>query len=238
MSETSQFNLPLIQSSQAQKHVTVNEALARIDALAQLRLRSVNTNSPPATPTQGDAFAVPVGGIAEWSGMDGTIAIYANGGWVNVLPKSGWRAWVEDSSCYHTYLGNQWRAEQPYQVINGAAFTPAVFHIDHTITAGADNTTADIIPSHSVISAVTARVITPIITDGASSWSMGVAGASGRYGSQYGLALNSYAIGLTGQPQAYYADTPLLIEPETGAFVSGEIRFAVHAMIPVPPDAV
>ncbi|GHA43175.1 hypothetical protein GCM10008927_04750 [Amylibacter ulvae] len=144
----------------------------------------------------------------------------------------------EDNNQYYVYLGNKWRAEKPSQISNGAAFESVVFHLDHTIVAGADNTTADIIPSHCVVSAVTARVIAPIVTDGAASWTLGVTGASGRYGSQYGLALNSYAIGVTGQPQAYYSDTPLLIAPETGAFVSGEIRFAVHAMVPTPPDAV
>ena len=41
MQTTPQFNLPLIQSGQAQKHITMNEALTRLDALAQLRLISM-----------------------------------------------------------------------------------------------------------------------------------------------------------------------------------------------------
>ena len=36
MARTAQLDLPLVAPSQAQKHVTVNEALARLDAVAQL----------------------------------------------------------------------------------------------------------------------------------------------------------------------------------------------------------
>ena len=38
MVETYQFKLPLVQAAQAQKHVSVNEALARLDAAVQLWL--------------------------------------------------------------------------------------------------------------------------------------------------------------------------------------------------------
>ena len=36
MAKTAQLDLPLVMPAQAQKHVTVNEALARLDAAAQL----------------------------------------------------------------------------------------------------------------------------------------------------------------------------------------------------------
>ena len=36
MARTAQLDLPLVMPAQAQKHVTVNEALARLDAAAQL----------------------------------------------------------------------------------------------------------------------------------------------------------------------------------------------------------
>ena len=38
MNETTQLKLPLLQPAQAQKHVTVNEALALLDQLALLDL--------------------------------------------------------------------------------------------------------------------------------------------------------------------------------------------------------
>jgi len=48
MAETSQFNLPLLSASQAQKSVTVNEALSILDAVAQLRIVSSTTTTPPS----------------------------------------------------------------------------------------------------------------------------------------------------------------------------------------------
>ncbi len=46
MSETYQFKLALLEAAQAQKHVTVNEAFARLDALAQLRVQSRSADVP------------------------------------------------------------------------------------------------------------------------------------------------------------------------------------------------
>ena len=38
MAETAKLTLPLLEAAQAQKHVTVNEALVRLDAAAHLTL--------------------------------------------------------------------------------------------------------------------------------------------------------------------------------------------------------
>ena len=49
MSETTQLGLPLLQPAQAQKHVTVNEALVRLDGLTQLVLASATVTAPPVS---------------------------------------------------------------------------------------------------------------------------------------------------------------------------------------------
>ena len=56
MSNTYQFELPMLQAAQAQKHVTVNEALARVDALAQLRFVSRSVSVPPSSAVDGQAY--------------------------------------------------------------------------------------------------------------------------------------------------------------------------------------
>jgi len=61
MVETTQFKLPLVDAAQAQKHVTVNEALARLDTAAQLRLVSISVTVPPVTAGDGVAYYVPSG---------------------------------------------------------------------------------------------------------------------------------------------------------------------------------
>ena len=45
--ETARFGMPLLQPAQAQKHVTVNEALMRLDASVNLVIQSVSQVSPP-----------------------------------------------------------------------------------------------------------------------------------------------------------------------------------------------
>ena len=66
MSETAQLGLPLVQPAQAQKHVTVNEALAKLDGLSHLTLQSVSVSAPPAVAGDGIAYGVPVGATEAW----------------------------------------------------------------------------------------------------------------------------------------------------------------------------
>ena len=92
MSNTPMLSLPLLQAAQAQKHVTVNEALVRIDGLAQLVLQSTNLVTSPGLPVEGDCYAIPSGATSAWAGQDGKIAMFSNGGWLFVQPRAGWRA--------------------------------------------------------------------------------------------------------------------------------------------------
>ena len=47
------LNLPFLQPSQAQKHVTHNEAIIDLDALSHVRLAGLNQDTPPASPGSG-----------------------------------------------------------------------------------------------------------------------------------------------------------------------------------------
>lgn len=238
MSSTAQFGLPLVQAAQAQKHVTVNEALSRLDAFCQLRLASRVIDAPPADPVEGVAYAVPQGGTGFWAGHDGQIAVYTNGGWAFQTPLTGWEAWVADEALRVTYWNGAW-VLSVQALSNGAAVTrDMILEQDHILVAGSSNVTADIIPAGAIVYAVTGRVIDPVTGDTGTSWSLGVPGASGRYGSGYGFGLNSFAQGLTGQPQAYYSTSGLLIEADSGDFIGGTIRFAVHARVFSPPAPV
>ena len=46
------------------------------------------------------------------------------------------------------------------------------------------------------------------------------------------------AMGLTGTPTAYYADTPLVLTAVGGTFATGDIRLAIHYTQLVPPRTV
>jgi len=235
MFESYHFKLPFVQASQAQKHVTVNEALARLDALAQLTFVS-RSDDVPNGPTDGQTYAVPVGATGAWAGQDHKVALFLNGGWVFVDAQDGWTAWVLDESVQIRSLGGVWADVNAVSTLGMAQMVNIQF--DHQITAGATNETAVVIPHHSNVVGITARVIEEISFTGATNFNLGVSGAVKRYGNGYGHWLNSYVQGLTGKPQTYFEDTPLLLTADGGEFVSGAIRFAIHATVLTPPDAV
>jgi hypothetical protein len=94
--ETSLLNLPYIMSSQAQKHVTHNEALRRLDALIHLAVIDRNRNTPPGAPEEGQRHLVGTAPTGSFSGHAGEIAAYQDGAWSFFEPKPGWTLW--DSS--------------------------------------------------------------------------------------------------------------------------------------------
>ncbi|MEP1766936.1 MAG: DUF2793 domain-containing protein [Sulfitobacter sp.] len=86
--------LPLIQSSQAQKHVTHNEALRVLDAVVQLVVVAADQTAPPVSVTAGDRYIVASPASGDWSGQAGNIALHADGAWSFIQPQAGWRAQV------------------------------------------------------------------------------------------------------------------------------------------------
>jgi len=68
------LSLPLIQPSQAQKHVTHNEALRILDAVVQLVVIAADQSGPPTAPQSGDRYIVAPSGVGAWLGHDGDIA--------------------------------------------------------------------------------------------------------------------------------------------------------------------
>jgi hypothetical protein len=237
MSRTAQLALPLVLPAQAQKHVTVNEALARLDAVAQLRVISSHVATPPAAAVDGAGYVVPAGATGAWAGKAGQVAVWCNGGWIFLVPKAGWRGWDEDAGGSCMFDGVRWVADAVAVSPGGAATAWRVLELEHAITAGATNPTAVPIPALAQVIGVTGRVTTAI-TGSLSGWRIGVAGSDDRYGAGLGTALNSYLLGLSGAPVTYYASTPLLLTAEGGSFAAGVVRLAVHLVELVPPRAV
>lgn len=230
MSETTRsLELPLLQPAQAQKHVTVNEALTRIDALAQLALVSAEQTAPPAAPVEGDVYALPEGAQGAWAGQAGRLAIASNGGWVFATPKHGWRAFLRDRGVALVHDGTGWKAEPAATNAGGAAMRFEVLGFDHEIRAQTTHETSFVIPSHAMLFGVTARVIEPI-GGSLSSWRLGVAGAYDRFGRGLGKAAGSYSEGVLSAPLTSYQDTRLAFSPEGGRFGGGVVRLAVHCL--------
>ena len=113
MSLSPRLSFSLIAPQQAQKHVTVNEGLMRIDALLHLSVKSATLAVEPAAPSEGDAYIIPSGAAgATWSGLAaGNVVAFQDGGWLAMTPRDGWRAHVEDESGFRWRDGAVWRAE-------------------------------------------------------------------------------------------------------------------------------
>ena len=105
------LNLPFIMPSQAQKHVTHNEALQQLDAIVQLSVVQVNALTPPVTPEPGDCYALGNGPTGEWSGQDNNIAYRADNGWVFITPQDGWRCWDLSSNSMLYFYAGAWNTQ-------------------------------------------------------------------------------------------------------------------------------
>src|SRR5689334_3345145 len=96
MSDTPNLGLAFLEAAQAQKHVTVNEALRRLDALVQLAILDRDLAAPPAAPADGARYLVAAGASGAWSGASGKIAAFQDGAWSFLQPRPGWILFVLD----------------------------------------------------------------------------------------------------------------------------------------------
>lgn len=119
MSDTARLMLPLLAAGQAQKEMTVNEALARLDLATQAAVVSVGANTPPGTPAEGDAWVTGAAPTDAWAGQAGVIAGWTAGGWRFVAPREGMTVWSIADGCTAIRTGGMWRVGR----IAGAALT-------------------------------------------------------------------------------------------------------------------
>jgi hypothetical protein len=102
------LTLPFIQPAQAQKHVSHNEALRRLDTVVQLTFDTIGATTPPATPSDGETHAVGTGATGDWAGADRAIATWLDSAWTFQTPQEGWLATVVGSTDIHVHDGTDW----------------------------------------------------------------------------------------------------------------------------------
>ncbi len=109
MDKTQHLGLPYIAASQAQKHVTHNEALERLDALVQLAVLDRDLTEPPSSPAAGARFIIAAGATGLWAGKTGQIAHWTDGFWDFLIPQAGWSCWLVDENTMAFYNGTGWQ---------------------------------------------------------------------------------------------------------------------------------
>ena len=111
MTDTSLIlGLPYIQPSQAQKHVTHNEALRVLDTLVQLVVTARDLSLPPAGAQSGDRYIVAAPGQGLWAGHEGEIAVLDSNAWIFIAPQTGWTAYVTAEGAQVVFDGTDWQA--------------------------------------------------------------------------------------------------------------------------------
>lgn len=109
MSDTSaNLALPYLLPSQAQKHVTHNAALRRLDILVQLVVEGFAATTPPALPAEGEIWALGSGATGVWTGQDGMLAAWVDAAWDFVTPLEGWRAFGRSDAKMRLHTAGDW----------------------------------------------------------------------------------------------------------------------------------
>lgn len=237
---SSRLLLPYIQAAQAQKHVTHNEALRRLDGLVNLAVDDRSRSAPPANPVEGAAYLVAAGATGLWAGWSGDVALWADGAWMRLPARIGWRLWVVAEQLMLVRLAAGWvtldaamgllvrgastdLAEGPL----GSRTRAAVVEASVSGLSGSSVTTALTIPAGALVIGVSARVTTAIT--GATGFALGTAAEPAAFGAGFGTALGVLAE-MPIAPRAFALATPVLVSAEGGSFTSGALRIACHTL--------
>lgn len=102
------LGLPYLLPSQAQKHVTHNEALRLLDILVHLRVSGFDAISPPTVPAEGEVYALGASPAGAWAGQAHNLAAFTEGAWAFITPLPGWRAWDLSTNELRIWAGTGW----------------------------------------------------------------------------------------------------------------------------------
>lgn len=89
----------------------VRRAFALVEKFTQLNVVSATVQTQPASPADGAVYILPAGRTgAQWSAMAvGALAFFETaGGWTEVTPGAGWRAFAVDSQREYSYRAGGW----------------------------------------------------------------------------------------------------------------------------------
>ena len=99
MSDTTspRLGLPYLAAGQAQKHVTLNKLITRLDGLVQTAVESRSVTQQPDAPADGAIWLLPAKASGpDWTGKGGLLARYDAGAWSFSPPITGQSLLVRD----------------------------------------------------------------------------------------------------------------------------------------------
>lgn len=108
---TDRYALPLVQTGQAQKDVTYNDAIGAIDSLLHLAVEGVAA-SRPAAPAAGQCWIIATAATGPWTGHDGHIAAFTSAGWAEITPRDGCLAWNKEAGVFAVFQNGSWNTDR------------------------------------------------------------------------------------------------------------------------------
>lgn len=109
MTTTSNLGITLVEQAQAQKEVTINQALTALDAMVGNSVADKDLATPPGSPTPGIMYIIAASPTGAWSGK-ATYLTYFDQIWRFITPLSGMKVWVRDESLNYQFNGTAWVA--------------------------------------------------------------------------------------------------------------------------------
>ena len=107
MATTNHLQISLVEQSQAQKEITINQAIIRLDTMLNTGAKSRYISTPPTSPANGDLYIVGNSPTADWAGQAGKLA-YFDEIWRFITPNEGIKLWVNDEDLTAIYDGTNW----------------------------------------------------------------------------------------------------------------------------------
>jgi Protein of unknown function (DUF2793) len=108
METTGRLDLPLIMPSQAQKHVTHNEALTLLDGIIHLVITAAGLLSPPVGAPPDAVYLTGTPAAGAWFGQDAKLALNTAAGWRFAAPVRGMTALFAADASVRIFDQNSW----------------------------------------------------------------------------------------------------------------------------------
>lgn len=109
MVTTVNLGITLLEQSQAQKEVTINQAFSVLDAVVGKTVVDKDLATPPASPLANRLYIVASSPTGAWAGK-ATYLAYFDQVWRFVAPPLGMCMWVQDESLDYRFNGTAWVA--------------------------------------------------------------------------------------------------------------------------------
>jgi Protein of unknown function (DUF2793) len=107
MTKTPHLAISMLVPNQAQKEITLNEALFLIDVLLVGAAKDMALNAPPIDPLPGDLYLIGENPTDLWFGKANYLAYFFQG-WRYLKPSDGMGIFVLSHKTLYRFINNHW----------------------------------------------------------------------------------------------------------------------------------